>query len=157
MAKWNGRIIFLDGFAGPGRYAGGEEGSPLIALRALFLHPHDVDEPAPLVLLSLPLGHVVPDADHHGGAAPIRHTEAAQLDRPFLPLRGPPGVHLGSRVLDELRGLGGRRRLENVEPEIAEMLGAVGARAQLGSREHPVNTSRDVTRDSGASAPSGVG
>jgi three-Cys-motif partner protein len=40
MAKWNGRIIFLDGFAGPGRYAGGEEGSPLIALRALLEHPH---------------------------------------------------------------------------------------------------------------------
>lgn len=40
MASWNGRIIFLDGFAGPGRYAGGEEGSPLIALRALLEHPH---------------------------------------------------------------------------------------------------------------------
>lgn len=40
MAKWNGRIIFVDGFAGPGRYAGGEEGSPLIALRALLEHPH---------------------------------------------------------------------------------------------------------------------
>ncbi len=40
MAKWNGRIVFLDGFAGPGRYAGGEEGSPLIALRALREHPH---------------------------------------------------------------------------------------------------------------------
>jgi three-Cys-motif partner protein len=40
MAKWNGRIIFLDGFAGPGRYVGGEEGSPLIALRALLEHPH---------------------------------------------------------------------------------------------------------------------
>jgi three-Cys-motif partner protein len=40
MARWNGRIIFLDGFAGPGRYAGGEEGSPLIALRALLEHPH---------------------------------------------------------------------------------------------------------------------
>jgi three-Cys-motif partner protein len=40
MAKWNGRIIFLDGFAGPGRYAGGEEGSPLIALRALLEHPY---------------------------------------------------------------------------------------------------------------------
>lgn len=40
MVKWNGRIIFLDGFAGPGRYAGAEEGSPLIALRALLEHPH---------------------------------------------------------------------------------------------------------------------
>lgn len=40
MARHNGRIIFIDGFAGPGRYAGGEEGSPLIALRALLDHPH---------------------------------------------------------------------------------------------------------------------
>jgi three-Cys-motif partner protein len=27
-----GRIVFIDGFAGPGEYAGGEKGSPLIAL-----------------------------------------------------------------------------------------------------------------------------
>lgn len=27
-------ILYIDGFAGPGRYAGGEDGSPLIALRA---------------------------------------------------------------------------------------------------------------------------
>lgn len=40
MAKWNGRILFIDGFAGPGRYLGGDEGSPLIALRALLDHPH---------------------------------------------------------------------------------------------------------------------
>src|SRR2546425_1377150 len=40
MVKWNGCLIFLDGFAGPGRYLGGEEGSPLIALRALLEHSH---------------------------------------------------------------------------------------------------------------------
>jgi three-Cys-motif partner protein len=40
MAKTNGRIHFLDGFAGPGRYSGGEIGSPLIALQALLKHPH---------------------------------------------------------------------------------------------------------------------
>jgi len=33
-----GRILFIDGFAGPGAYVGGEEGSPLIALRALAEH-----------------------------------------------------------------------------------------------------------------------
>lgn len=37
---WNRRILFLDGFAGPGVYAGGEPGSPLIALTALVGHPH---------------------------------------------------------------------------------------------------------------------
>ena len=39
MARYNGRILFVDGFAGPGRYAGGEQGSPLIALTTLLGHP----------------------------------------------------------------------------------------------------------------------
>ena len=30
MATYNGRIVFLDGFAGPGRYTGGEDGSLLV-------------------------------------------------------------------------------------------------------------------------------
>ncbi len=34
MSSWSGRILFIDGFAGPGQYAGGEEGSPIIAIRA---------------------------------------------------------------------------------------------------------------------------
>lgn len=38
MAKWNGRLLLLDGFAGPGRYTGGEEGSPLIMLKAYLEH-----------------------------------------------------------------------------------------------------------------------
>jgi three-Cys-motif partner protein len=33
------RILIIDGFAGPGRYAGGEDGSPIIALKALRDHP----------------------------------------------------------------------------------------------------------------------
>ena len=39
MGKWNGRILFVDGFAGPGEYAGGEEGSPVVAMRVLYEHP----------------------------------------------------------------------------------------------------------------------
>ena len=38
MSKWNRRIIFFDGFAGPGIYEGGEAGSPLIALQVLINH-----------------------------------------------------------------------------------------------------------------------
>lgn len=38
MSQWNNRLVFLDGFAGPGAYAGGEEGSPLIALKTLIGH-----------------------------------------------------------------------------------------------------------------------
>src|SRR5260370_37583290 len=39
LGFWNGRMLFIDGFAGPGEYAGGEAGSPLIALRAFLNHP----------------------------------------------------------------------------------------------------------------------
>lgn len=38
MTKWNGRVLFIDAFAGPGEYSGGEPGSPVIALRALIEH-----------------------------------------------------------------------------------------------------------------------
>ena len=38
MTSFNGRILFIDAFAGPGKYLGGEDGSPLIALRALTEH-----------------------------------------------------------------------------------------------------------------------
>jgi three-Cys-motif partner protein len=39
MASFNGRIVYIDAFAGPGRYSKGEEGSPLIALKALLGNP----------------------------------------------------------------------------------------------------------------------
>jgi three-Cys-motif partner protein len=32
------RMLFIDGFAGPGRYRGGEEGSPVIAIKSLIEH-----------------------------------------------------------------------------------------------------------------------
>ena len=38
LGSWNGRIIFIDGFAGPGKYLGGEDGSPIVALKALIEH-----------------------------------------------------------------------------------------------------------------------
>ena len=46
MAKWNGRILFIDGFAGPGRYEEEEEGSPIIALRSIREH-RQFQEPKP--------------------------------------------------------------------------------------------------------------
>lgn len=36
---YRGRVIFFDGFAGPGIYESGEPGSPIIALRTLLEHP----------------------------------------------------------------------------------------------------------------------
>ena len=38
LGGFNRRVVFLDGFAGPGIYAGGEPGSPIIALDVLVNH-----------------------------------------------------------------------------------------------------------------------
>ena len=38
LTSWNGRVLFIDAFAGPGEYSNGEDGSPVIALRALIDH-----------------------------------------------------------------------------------------------------------------------
>ena len=40
LSRWSGRIIYLDGFAGPGVYEGNEYGSPVIALKTALEHPH---------------------------------------------------------------------------------------------------------------------
>jgi three-Cys-motif partner protein len=40
LARFNKRIVYYDAFAGPGEYQGGEEGSPIIAMRALLDHDH---------------------------------------------------------------------------------------------------------------------
>ena len=38
LGRWNGRLLFIDGFAGPGEYESGEWGSPLIALDCVRRH-----------------------------------------------------------------------------------------------------------------------
>jgi hypothetical protein len=38
MSKQNSRILFIDGFVGPGEYDRCEEGSPIIALKAFLEH-----------------------------------------------------------------------------------------------------------------------
>lgn len=38
LGQTQGRIVFIDGFAGPGEYAGGEPGSPVIAMDAFTNH-----------------------------------------------------------------------------------------------------------------------
>jgi three-Cys-motif partner protein len=40
ITRYNGRVIFCDGFAGPGVYNDGEDGSPVIALKALLEHSY---------------------------------------------------------------------------------------------------------------------
>ena len=43
LSKWNGRVVYYDGFAGPGVYSRGEEGSPLIALNVAKEHRASLD------------------------------------------------------------------------------------------------------------------
>ena len=38
LGRWNGRLLFIDGFAGPGEYEDGEPGSPLVALDCIRRH-----------------------------------------------------------------------------------------------------------------------
>jgi three-Cys-motif partner protein len=40
LSKWSRRVLYIDGFAGRGRYNDGSEGSPLVALRRLLDHRH---------------------------------------------------------------------------------------------------------------------
>lgn len=38
LGTYNKRIVYVDGFAGPGCYKGGEPGSPIVALQAALVH-----------------------------------------------------------------------------------------------------------------------
>ncbi len=38
ITRWNDRVLYIDGFAGPGEYTGGKDGSPIIAIKAVLEH-----------------------------------------------------------------------------------------------------------------------
>lgn len=38
ITRWHGRVLYIDGFAGPGKYKNGEQGSPIIAIKAVSEH-----------------------------------------------------------------------------------------------------------------------
>ena len=40
LGKHHDRVVYFDGFAGPGRYSHGEDGSPVIALKVARDHSH---------------------------------------------------------------------------------------------------------------------
>ena len=42
MASWNGRVVYIDGFAGPGQYSLGEDGSPIAVLKAARDHTYPI-------------------------------------------------------------------------------------------------------------------
>lgn len=38
ITKWNNRILYIDGFAGPGEYKNGQDGSPVVAIKSILEH-----------------------------------------------------------------------------------------------------------------------
>jgi three-Cys-motif partner protein len=68
-----GRLVIVDGFAGPGRYAGGEEGSPIIALKAFLEHAYKDVIRAELVYVFI--------EEHRGRCEHLRR-EVETLDPP---------------------------------------------------------------------------
>jgi three-Cys-motif partner protein len=42
ITRWNGRVVYIDGFAGPGEYVGGNDGSPIIAIKAVLEHKAEI-------------------------------------------------------------------------------------------------------------------
>jgi three-Cys-motif partner protein len=42
MASWNERVVYIDGFAGPGQYSLGEDGSPIVVLKAARDHTYPI-------------------------------------------------------------------------------------------------------------------
>jgi three-Cys-motif partner protein len=51
ITSFNGRVIYCDGFAGPGIYESGEDGSPIIALKAFLEHAHNPQMKAEIIYL----------------------------------------------------------------------------------------------------------
>jgi three-Cys-motif partner protein len=76
MASRNPKLLLIDGFAGPGRYLGGEDGSPVIMVKALLEHSRRE------VIERREIGYIFIE-DHPGRAAHLE-TEIAKL-RPVVP------------------------------------------------------------------------
>ena len=81
------KVLYIDGFAGPGRYSGGEKGSPIIALKAALAHKDkiktridfrfiELDRERAAVLEEIVTGIEVPD-NFHIEFAPGQTFEAA--------------------------------------------------------------------------------
>jgi three-Cys-motif partner protein len=99
LARYNQRIVYIDGFCGPGRYSQGEPGSPLIALEQALLHRNRLDRNAVTFLF---LDERTDRIDH-------LKTELAQMSVPdnftVIPVSGTFATQFGS-LLDRLESQG---------------------------------------------------
>jgi len=51
ITRWNGRILYIDGFAGPGEYINGEDGSPIIAIKSFLEHNANIESEIRMVFI----------------------------------------------------------------------------------------------------------
>lgn len=80
------RILYIDGFAGPGVYAGGEPGSPVIALRAATKHSQPFPIPVEMLFIEQRL-------DRYSRLCEVLKPEFASADsvpnlKPLRPIQG---------------------------------------------------------------------
>jgi three-Cys-motif partner protein len=100
LGKHNRRLVYLDGFSGPGRYTGGEPGSPIVALESALTHRANLS--AQLVFLFI---------EERLDRADYLEAEIAKLQ---CPSRFKIGIERGSfsdktgAILDDLAGAGSR-------------------------------------------------
>ncbi len=51
--EFNAAVLYVDGFAGPGKYTGGEDGSPVIAIKAALQHSTEFQMPIRYIFIEL--------------------------------------------------------------------------------------------------------
>jgi three-Cys-motif partner protein len=102
MTSSHRRVVLVDGFAGPGRYVGGEEGSPLILLKSYLEHSHRESMTSEIVYLFI-----------DDRADRINHLKG-EIGKLVLPINVQVDVQLGTyqeafrRRLDQLQQSGQR-------------------------------------------------
>lgn len=51
LSSWNKKILYVDGFAGPGEYENGEDGSPVIAIKAVRDHTRKIKSKVVMIFI----------------------------------------------------------------------------------------------------------
>ena len=92
LGSAHGRVIFVDGFAGPGEYMGGEPGSPLVALEAASVHRDRLSRRELMFLF------IEEDAERHEHLEGVIAAKQAAGEIPAnFPLSSTPRLVCGSR------------------------------------------------------------
>lgn len=87
LARYHGRLVYLDGFAGPGRYSNGEDGSPIIALKVATNHRASLDSELVFIFVEAEKARAAHLRDHEIPAlAPPTHFKTQVHHGQFEPV-----------------------------------------------------------------------